>query len=125
MRLAIVTNIMAPYRVPLFNELANRRGVDLKVLLAASTEPGRQWDWPADIRFDYEIGCTAALPRSNGGVVYLAPNLVGAIRRLRPSVVIAGGAALGYPAWLGARLAVHPRFLLAVRHLLGHRREDG
>lgn len=105
MRLAIVTNIMAPYRVPLFNELASRPGVDLKVLLAASTEPGRQWDWPDDIRFDYKIGCTAAVRLPHGRVIYLAANLAGEIRRLRPSAVLAGGVALGYPALLGARLA--------------------
>lgn len=105
MRLAIVTNIMAPYRVPLFNELASRPGVDLMVLLAASTEPGRQWDWPSDIRFDYKVACTAAVSLHRDRVVYIAANLVGEISRLRPSAVLAGGVALGYPAWLGARLA--------------------
>jgi len=104
-RIAIVTNIMAPYRVPLFNELASRPEVDLKVLVAASTEPGRQWDWPDDIRFDYKIGCTAAVRLPRGRVVYLAANLAGEIRCLRPTAVLAGGVALGYPALLGARLA--------------------
>ena len=105
MRLAIVTNIMAPYRVPLFNELASRPRVALKVLLAASTEPGRQWEWPDDIRFDYKVGCTAAVSLPHGRVVYLAANLVSDIHRLRPTAVLAGGVTLGYPAYLGARLA--------------------
>jgi glycosyltransferase involved in cell wall biosynthesis len=105
MRLAIVTNIMAPYRVPLFNELTARPGVDLKVLVAAATEADRDWAWPDGIRFDYKIGCMASLPRRGGGVTYFAPNFVGAIARLRPSVVICGGTALCYAAWLGARLA--------------------
>ena len=105
MRLAIVTNIMAPYRLPLFNELARRPGVRLRVLFAASTEPGREWDWPDGIRFDYRICCTATLHLAGGRVVYAAANLVGDVYRLRPTAVLAGGVALGYPALLGARLA--------------------
>jgi glycosyltransferase involved in cell wall biosynthesis len=103
-RLVIVTNIVAPYRVPLFNELAARPGLDLTVLFAAATEVDREWDRPEGIRFDYKIGCAASLPKRGGGVVYIAPNMIREIVRLRPTVVIAGGAVLGYQAWLGARL---------------------
>ena len=47
MRLAIVTNIPAPYRVPVYNRLAATGGIDLHVFYAAQREPDRNWDLPA------------------------------------------------------------------------------
>ncbi len=45
-RLAIVTNIPAPYRVPIYNRIAAQPGIELLALYAARTEPDRQWDLP-------------------------------------------------------------------------------
>jgi glycosyltransferase involved in cell wall biosynthesis len=45
-RLAVVTNIPAPYRVPVFNILAKQAGIDLHVIYAARREPNRAWDLP-------------------------------------------------------------------------------
>ena len=44
LRLAIVTNIPAPYRVPVYNRIAAEPGIYLLALYAARTEPDRQWD---------------------------------------------------------------------------------
>jgi len=46
-RVAIVTNIPAPYRVPVFNLLAATPGIDLHVFYAMEREPDRNWDLPA------------------------------------------------------------------------------
>src|SRR6478672_6074536 len=40
-RVAVVTNIVAPYRSPVFRELA--RQVELRVFYSAATEPNRRW----------------------------------------------------------------------------------
>jgi len=57
MRLALVTEIIAPYRIPVFNELANHPEIDLKVIFLAETDPSlRQWQvYKDEIRFDYEV----------------------------------------------------------------------
>ena len=47
MRLAIVTNIPAPYRVPVYNLLAATAGIDLHVFYSMEREPDRNWDLPA------------------------------------------------------------------------------
>lgn len=104
-----MTNMLAPYRVPLFNEIAGRQGLTLKVFLAARSEPGRQWDWPEDVHFDYQLGRVLVVRAPRGRIVYVAPQLVRALSRFRPSAVVAGGAALGIPALVGARLS-HARF---------------
>ncbi|MCY7305789.1 MAG: glycosyltransferase family 4 protein [Rhodoferax sp.] len=46
MRIAIVTNIPAPYRVPVYNLLAARKDVQLHVFYASEREPDRSWDLP-------------------------------------------------------------------------------
>lgn len=45
-RLAIVTNIPAPYRVPVYNLVAATPGVELHVFYGAEREPDREWTLP-------------------------------------------------------------------------------
>src|ERR1700678_2705147 len=45
-RVAVGTNIPAPYRVPVFNLLAKEGDIDLHVFYAARREPDRAWDLP-------------------------------------------------------------------------------
>ncbi|MBV8050941.1 MAG: glycosyltransferase family 4 protein [Acidobacteriaceae bacterium] len=56
-RVVLITEIIAPYRVPVFNALARQPGIDLHVIFLAETDPTqRQWLVPkADIQFAYEI----------------------------------------------------------------------
>ena len=46
MRLAIITNIPAPYRVPVYNLIGAGKDVELHVFYAIEREPDRQWDLP-------------------------------------------------------------------------------
>src|ERR1700688_4830748 len=56
-RLVILTEIIAPYRVPVFNALAQHEEIDLCVVFLAETDPSiRQWRVYADeIRFSYQV----------------------------------------------------------------------
>jgi len=47
LRLAMVTNIPAPYRVPVLNRIATLPGVTLRTFYGARSEPDRHWDLPA------------------------------------------------------------------------------
>ena len=106
MKLAIVTNILPPYRVPLFNQLARQPRIDLRVFLCGETEPNRHWEWPADIRFVYEVGSTVKWSPRPGKTFYVNPRLTHSLRRFRPDAVIAGGTTLvGLAAWAGAKLS--------------------
>ena len=51
-KVAIVTNIPAPYRVPVYNCIASYSGIDLYVIYGADREPDRQWDLP-DLKFKH------------------------------------------------------------------------
>jgi hypothetical protein len=56
-RLVLLTEIISPYRIPLFNTLAKRGKVDLHVIFLAETDPGlRQWQvYKQEIKFSYEV----------------------------------------------------------------------
>src|SRR5271169_6311929 len=56
-RLVILTEIISPYRIPLFNALAQHAQVDLHVIFLAETDPIlRQWQiYKEEIRFSYQI----------------------------------------------------------------------
>ena len=56
MNICVINNIIAPYRVPVFNELAKIGGVDLEVLFLAESEPWRRWKVCRDgMRFKYKV----------------------------------------------------------------------
>jgi hypothetical protein len=42
-KIALLTEIPAPYRIPLFNALATTDGVELEVLFLAERDPRRQY----------------------------------------------------------------------------------
>ncbi len=56
-RLVILTEIISPYRIPLFNALAQHPEVDLHVIFLAETDPNlRQWRvYKEEIRFSYQV----------------------------------------------------------------------
>jgi glycosyltransferase involved in cell wall biosynthesis len=56
-RLLALSEIIAPYRIPVFNELARQSGIDLHVVFLAENDPTlRQWTVRKDeIHFSYEV----------------------------------------------------------------------
>ena len=91
-RTAILTEIIAPYRIPVFNSLARRTELDLHVLFLAETdEILRQWRvYKDEISFSYQV-----LPswrwRANDSTLVLNRGLCSALDALNPQVTICGG----------------------------------
>jgi glycosyltransferase involved in cell wall biosynthesis len=89
-KLALLTEIPAPYRIPLFNALAER--VELQVLFLADRDPRRGFyelhddEW----RFDHRVLGGPQLRRGHRWVV-LSRGVVRALRRFRPDAVGVGG----------------------------------
>jgi glycosyltransferase involved in cell wall biosynthesis len=90
MKLCIITNIMTPYRVPLFARLAQRCD-DFTVLLMAEQEENRQWQI-GPVPFKSEVLPGRHL-RPYGAEVSLHFNygVVRRLRRMNPDVVLSGG----------------------------------
>jgi 1,2-diacylglycerol 3-alpha-glucosyltransferase len=91
-RLLILTEIISPYRIPLFNCLAQDPGVDLHVLFLSENDPTlRLWKvYKEEIRFSYEI-----LPSWRGRIagfnVLINGRVVQALQRASPQIVLCGG----------------------------------
>ncbi len=89
LRLAMVTNIPAPYRVPVLNRLAALPGVTLRVLYGARSEPDRHWDLPA---FEHEhVFLPGRLVERHGRYIHHNPAVWGALAAFKPDVVVSTG----------------------------------
>jgi glycosyltransferase involved in cell wall biosynthesis len=91
-RLALLTEIIAPYRIPVFNALAARDDIDLRVIFLSETDTSlRQWHiYKEEIRFLYEV--LPAWRRRVGKYNLLLNREVGAaLSRARPQAVLCGG----------------------------------
>jgi glycosyltransferase involved in cell wall biosynthesis len=91
-RLVILTEIIAPYRIPVFNALASHPELDLHVAFLAETDKSlRQWRvYKEEIRFSYQIlpSWRWRLGKSN----FLGNRgLWAALDTISPQVIICGG----------------------------------
>jgi glycosyltransferase involved in cell wall biosynthesis len=91
-RLVILTEIISPYRIPVFNALAERKDIDLHVIFLAETDPTqRQW-----IVYRNEMRCSwEVLPswrrRLGKHNILFNWGLRAALRRASPDVILCGG----------------------------------
>jgi glycosyltransferase involved in cell wall biosynthesis len=91
-KVVILTEIIAPYRIPVFNALARRAAVDLHVIFLAETdETLRQWRvYKDEICFSHQI-----LPswrwRARKRRFLINRGLWSALNKLCPQVIICGG----------------------------------
>jgi len=91
-RLLVLTNIPAPYRIPVFNRLA-QSGLLLNVCFLAPTEPGRKWALAVDdIRFEWRfLNNSNRFLSSSLNEVRAAAALVRFLVLYRPRTIICGG----------------------------------
>jgi glycosyltransferase involved in cell wall biosynthesis len=89
MRIALLTEVAAPYRAPMFRALAER--VELRVFFLGSVDPRRAYEAPErGLGFDWEVLPGVELRRGPRWAV-LSRGVVRALRSFRPDVVIVGG----------------------------------
>jgi glycosyltransferase involved in cell wall biosynthesis len=93
MRLVVVTNILAPYRIPLFEALRSRVD-DFTVLLMARQEENRQWKFDEySFKADFLPGFHI-LPSGAEVSVHINYGVIRRLIRLKPDVVLSGGFSL-------------------------------
>ena len=109
-KVVLITEIVSPYRIPVFNEIAKNPEIDLKVFFLAETEPERLWRVETEkIRFPYKMIPGYRIPLPGRFPVFLNPSLGIALKEEDPEVVICGG-------------YHHPSSLLALRYARKHRK---
>jgi 1,2-diacylglycerol 3-alpha-glucosyltransferase len=91
-RLVILTEIISPYRIPLFNALAENSDVDLHVVFLAETDPRlRKWKvYRNEIRFSHQV-LPSYRSRIRGYNVLLNSGISRALSKAAPSAILCGG----------------------------------
>lgn len=91
-RLVILTEIIAPYRIPVFNALARREEIDLHVIFLAESDPHlRDWlVYKDEIRFSYQV-LRSWRRRFRGHNFLLNRGLKEALDGAAPDVILCGG----------------------------------
>jgi glycosyltransferase involved in cell wall biosynthesis len=88
-RIALLTEIPAPFRIPLFDALAAQEGVELRVLFLAANDPRR--NYPV---YEHDV-VSEVLPgrdfSARGRWIVVNRGVISRLRRLRPDVVLVGG----------------------------------
>jgi glycosyltransferase involved in cell wall biosynthesis len=90
MRVAIITNMPAPYRVPSWNEAALVLGDDFLVIFCCRREPNRQWDVPP-IHFNHVFLKENFREKGAGNYVHNNKDVWNHLNAFSPDVVITGG----------------------------------
>ena len=91
-KLVIVTEIIAPYRIPVFNALAQRRELDLHVVFLSENDPTiRQWwVYTDEIEFQYDVLPSWRRRLGNYNVL-INRGVLSTLNKLRPDAVLCGG----------------------------------
>jgi glycosyltransferase involved in cell wall biosynthesis len=110
MRVALVTNIVSPYRAPVFRRLAETPGWRLRIFTSAETEFDRSWNVDSG-GLDVVRVRGASLVR-RGRTLHLPLALPLALRRFRPELVVSGE--LGPRSWLALLYCIVARVPLVL-----------
>ena len=104
MKIALLTEIPAPYRIPLFNALATTDGVELEVLFLAERDPRRQYPvYEHEFLFRRRVLSGSGLVARGRWVVF-SRGTRRELDRFDPDIVLLGG--WNQPAfWTGLRWA--------------------
>lgn len=89
LRLAIVSNELPPYRVPLFRRLAQMPDVVPHVIFCTQREPNRQWELPP-LEFDHTF-LSEQFVTIRGRYIHYTPGVVRRLAAVAPDVIITGG----------------------------------
>jgi glycosyltransferase involved in cell wall biosynthesis len=92
MRILIVTEIPAPFRIPLFNALARAQGVELQVAFLAEEDPRRTHFrvYRGEFAFDEVVLRGVGLHRGSRWFMFNR-GVLGLLRRTRPDAILLGG----------------------------------
>ncbi|TFW36316.1 glycosyltransferase family 4 protein [Massilia horti] len=89
MKIALVTNGPAPYRIPALNRLAETPGISLHVIYCCKREPNREWNLP-DSRYTSTY-LRERIIRFRDTYIHNNPDVVKALRQAAPDVIITTG----------------------------------
>lgn len=89
---ALLTEIISPYRIPVFNAIAEELGEQFKAFFFAETEKRRLWGIQRKkIKFRYEVLPGICLQKAGGTPYFLNQTIIYRLCKFNPDVTIIGG----------------------------------
>jgi glycosyltransferase involved in cell wall biosynthesis len=91
-KLVIVTEIIAPYRIPVFNALAERKEIDLRVIFLSENDATlRQWRvYKDEIKFQFDV-LPSWRQRFGRHNILINRGVFSALNKITPDAVLSGG----------------------------------
>lgn len=92
-KVILITNIISPYRIPVWNYVSQQKEFDFKIFFMRETEYNREWRIPLeDIQFKYEILSGLHLPvKKLNWEIHFNPGVFFKLKKENPDVVILDG----------------------------------
>lgn len=103
-RVAMVTNIPAPYRIPVYENLVSHEDIDLCVFFCSGREPDREWDLQGQ-RYK-QVYLREKFLTYRGRFIHCNPDVWSKLSSFRPDVVVTTG--------------FNPSFILAYMYARSH-----
>ena len=89
MRIALISNTPPPYRVPIFNRLAQWPGIDFHAVFCTQREPNRFWDLPPSTYRQHVLRESFLTYRDR--YIHHNPDVIPLLLRLKADVIITDG----------------------------------
>lgn len=89
LRLAVITNIPAPYRLPIYALLAQESDLDLHVVYCSGREPDREWNL-GETEFSHTF-LNQSFVRFRGRFIHVNHDVWSVLLALKPDVVVTTG----------------------------------
>jgi glycosyltransferase involved in cell wall biosynthesis len=89
LKVALVTNHPPPFRVPIYQRIAETSDIDLHAVFCSRREPNRQWELPA-MKFNHVFLKERFVTRGSN-FIHNNPDVFAALKRLSPHVIITTG----------------------------------
>ena len=113
MKLWLIQPGLAPYRIPLFAEIARHPGVDLTVVLQAERLPGHPWRFdPETLPFRTLLIRSFKWRRNYEMEVYFSPSLIWHLLRMKPDVVVCNGFTMATLVLLVPMILTRTRYVI-------------
>lgn len=102
-KVILLTEIISPYRIPVFNALAQGLTSPFRVIFLGQTEKRRHWKiYKENIKFNYEVSPGIMFQSKGEAPYFLNPALFYKLIKYSPDIIISGG--YHHPSYLLAML---------------------
>lgn len=90
MKIALVTNIPAPYRIPIYEKLSSKLGENFIVFFCAKSEPNRQWKEQI-LNFKHKFLKENIITNNNSNFIHNNIEIFQELKKFKPDIVITTG----------------------------------